>query len=386
LNIPKSADEIIKNYKLSDNKGPYREIELRNTHREFGEHNRPNLFYSFYIDQYANISLTQKLNTIMVEPIWDDGFRGCWTWGKDKAKREIDNLIVKKIKGKWKVYRKNYSHGESNEANKQVKSVWNDKCFYTEKGQGVFNKLFKTKDKIFQSPKSIEIIKQTLLMGTDSDSLIVDFFAGSSTTSHAVMDLNREDNGNRKYIMIQIPENTDNKSEAYKLGYSTISKISKERIRRAGSRINEENPEYKGDTGFKVFKLDQTNINQWDANYETLTDALNFGEESIKSDRTEYDVLYEILLKYGLDLSYPVQEHIIADKTVFNVAYGSLIVCLADNITMEAIEGIATLVKELDSESTRVVFKDSGFNGNDAMKTNAMQILKQHSTNEVKSI
>jgi len=237
----------------------------------------------------------------------------------------------------------------------------------------------------FLTPKPVSMLKRIIQLASNKDSIILDFFSGSCSTAEAVINENFEDKGKRRFIVVQLPEPCPESSAAFRSGYLTIAELGKSRIRKVASKMKLSEDYDNHDTGFKVFKLDQTNINQWDANYETLTDALDFGEESIKPERSEHDVLYEILLKYGLDLSYPVQEHTIADKTVFNVAYGSLIVCLADNINMEAIEGIATLVKELDSESTRVVFKDSGF-ANDAVKVNAMQILKQHGIDEVKSI
>jgi adenine-specific DNA-methyltransferase len=199
------------------------------------------------------------------------------------------------------------------------------------------------------------------------------------------MQLNAEDNGNRKFIMVQLPEATDEKSEAFKAGYKTISEISKERIRRAAAKIKEENPEYNGDLGFKVFKLDATNIKPWDVDFDLTEHTLENFISNIKPDRREEDVLYEVLLKYGLDLTLPITEHGIAGQKVFDIGMGALIICLSDAITLEVVEGIAKLKEELNPEIMRVVFKDSGFK-DDVVKTNAVQILKQAGIVDVRSL
>jgi len=385
VNIPKRSEEIEKNYKLVDNKGRYRELELRNTHRDFGKHNRTNLYYPFYVDGDGNISLEGKSGFVPVFPIWDDGFEGCWTWGKEKAKKQLHELVSKKIKGNWKIYRKNYVEDDNGKATKQVKSIWIDKKFHTEKGQDTFNSLFETNDKIFQSPKSIDTIKQLLLMGSQDESLVLDFFAGSATTAHSVIHLNSEDGGKRKFIMVQLPEPTNENSEAYKAGYKTIAEIGKERIRRAGKKIREENPDYDGDLGFKVFKLDSSNIKPWDAGFDNYKEALMNSVENIKTERTEQDVLYELLLKYGLDLTIPIETRSIQGKNVYIIGAGALVVCLDDEITLDAVEGIAKLKEELKPEIMRVVFKDAGFK-DATVKTNTVQLLKIAGIEDVKSL
>ena len=193
VNIPKDDSEIEENYKLTDTRGRYRELELRNTHREFGKHNRKNLYYPFYVAADGSVSLEQTDRSTPVYPDWDDGFEGCWTWGKDKASLQISEVVAKKVSGKWKIYRKNYAEDEDGEATKQVKSIWTDKPFHTEKGQAAFNDLFDSKTKLFQSPKSVDTIRQLLLMGSKNDSIVMDFFAGSATMAHAVMTTNAAD-------------------------------------------------------------------------------------------------------------------------------------------------------------------------------------------------
>ena len=186
--------------------------------------------------------------------------------------------------------------------------------------------------------------------------------------------------------MVQLPEACDKSTEAYKAGYRTIAEIGKERIRRTAAKIKQENPDYQGDFGFKVFKLDSTNIKPWDADFDTLDET--FLEKmigNIKPDRTERDVLYEVLLKYGLDLTLPITEHSIAGHKVFDIGMGALMICLSDDISLEVVEGIAKLKEELNPEIMRVVFKDSGF-ANDVIKTNAVQILKQVGIEDVRSL
>jgi adenine-specific DNA-methyltransferase len=231
----------------------------------------------------------------------------------------------------------------------------------------------------FNNPKPIELITRMLKLITNSDksSLILDFFSGSATTAHAVMQLNAEDGGNRKFIMVQLPEPTDEKSEAYKAGYMNICEIGKERIRRAGEKIKEE----KGlealnlDVGFKVLKLDTSNIRKWQPDYNDLEQSLMDYVDNYVEGRTELDVVYEIMLKYGLDLTYPVDEFTIAQKKVYSIGFGMLMICLDDEITTEVAKGILGKIKELSPESSRVVFKDNGFKS-DSNKTNIKEILK----------
>jgi adenine-specific DNA-methyltransferase len=241
---------------------------------------------------------------------------------------------------------------------------------------------------VFDFPKPISLIERFLQIGTNENDIVLDFFSGSSTTAHSVMQLNSEDNKYRKYICVQIPEATDEKSESYKAGYKNICEIGKERIRRAGEKIKEDNQDKdlsNLDIGFKVFKLDSSNIKEWDSDFETIEKDLIEAIENIKENRTSQDLLYEILLKYGLDLTIDIQEKIINDKTVFIVGFGALIVCLDDNITIDVVEKIAKFKDELQSENMRVVFKDSGFKDS-VVKTNTIAILKQFGIDDVVSV
>ncbi len=240
----------------------------------------------------------------------------------------------------------------------------------------------------FETPKPVDLLKILMQLSTD-DEIILDFFAGSSATTHAVLSLNIQDNRNRTYIMVQLPEPCDKKSEACKMGFKTIADIGKERIRRAGEKILSDNQDKEGiedlDVGFKVFKLDSSNIKAWDIDEDNIQQSLLDAIDNIKPERTQDDVLYEILLKYGLDLTLPIEERCVAGKTIYSIGYGALVVCLDDDITLDVIEGIGQLKEELKPEVMKVVFMDNGF-VDDVVKTNALQILKRYAIDDVKSI
>lgn len=244
---------------------------------------------------------------------------------------------------------------------------------------------------LFDYPKPTDLIRRVISIGSNRNDFILDFFAGSGTTAHALMQLNSEDAGNRKFICVQLPELTDEKSEAYKAGYKTISEITKERIRRAGEKIKSEMKDdlfsEQGktlDVGFRAFKLDSSNIRAWDSNPDALEDNLFNAGSNIKENRTEEDVLYEILLKYGLDLTMPIEQKAIAGKQVFNIGMGALFICLGDNITTAVAEGIGKWKEDLQPATSKVIFKDTGFT--DVEKTNSMQILKRYGILEVNTI
>ena len=219
--------------------------------------------------------------------------------------------------------------------------------------------------------------------GPNCDDIFLDFFAGSGTTGHATFEHNAMDGGNRKFILVQLPEQLD------RTDYKTISQITMERLRRSGEKVIENNkgtPEILNlDVGFKAFKLDSSNIKPWDADFDTLSEDLLSANEVIKPERSQEDVLFEILLKYGLDLNLPVNAHTLAGKTVFEVGAGALLVCLDKDVTESVAEAIGQLKAKLSPAVCRVVFRDAGF-ADDAAKVNAVQVLKQFGIDDVKSL
>lgn len=234
-------------------------------------------------------------------------------------------------------------------------------------------------------PKPRKLIEKLCVSIRDPEAIILDFFAGSGTTAHSVMHLNSLDNGSRRFILVQLPEVCGKNTEAFKAGYKTIAEISKQRVRRSAIKVKEDNTKYMGDLGFKVFKLDSSNIKPWELDFDLTEQDLEDQISNIKQGRKEEDVLYEVLLKYGLDLTLPITEHSVAGHKVFDIGMGALMICLSDDITLDVVEGIAKLKDELNPEIMRVVFKDAGF-ADDVVKTNAVQILKQAGIEDVRSL
>ncbi|MDK0982665.1 site-specific DNA-methyltransferase [Clostridium perfringens] len=237
----------------------------------------------------------------------------------------------------------------------------------------------------FDFPKPVEYIVYLEKLIQDKESLILDFFSGSSTTAHATMQLNSEDNGKRKFIMVQIPEETDEKSEAFKSGYKNICEIGKERIRRAGKKILEENKDKEGiedlDIGFKVFKLDSTNLKAWDENLQSdkdMVDQLEDLQNPIKEGRTTEDLVYEIMLKYGVDLTMPIEELELLGSKVYSVGCGYLMICLEDNISLDLIEAIG------NEKPNRVVLADKGLTTSDLI--NGEKILTELGVQDIRTI
>lgn len=245
---------------------------------------------------------------------------------------------------------------------------------------------------LFNNPKPTRLIRRMITLSdtVDRDGIVLDFFAGSGTTAEAVMRQNAEDGGSRRYILVQLPEPCDVDTAAYAAGYRTISHLMCERIRRVSrqieTRIESRNdvpsllptthPTPGTDLGYRVFALDSSNIKEWDVDHERVEDAIYNAADSVKSERGCEDLLYELLLKMGLDLCVAIEDRLIGEKTVYSVGAGALVVCLDEEITLDVIEGIAALKDELQPEVMRVVFRDSGFK-DDVVKTNAVQILKQ---------
>ena len=225
--------------------------------------------------------------------------------------------------------------------------------------------------KYFDYPKPVDLIKRCISLYSSPDSLILDFFSGSATTAHAVMQLNTEDGGKRKYIMVQLPEQTPENSEARKAGYNTICEIGKERIRRAGAKIQAEHPEATIDTGFRVLRLDSSNMEEVYFEPATLSQENIFAQvDSVKYDRTELDLLFGCMVDWGVQLSYPLRKEEVAGKHLHIVNEGALVACFDEEINIEAISHIAEM------KPLRVIFRESCF-ATDADKLNIYEQFKQ---------
>ena len=231
------------------------------------------------------------------------------------------------------------------------------------------------KGNIFNNPKNLKMLQYLISLIQDSNAYILDFFSGSATTAHAVMQLNAEDGGHRKFIMVQLPEQTDVKSEAHKSGYKTICDIGEERIRRAGKKIKEESPLTTTDldVGFRVFKVDSTNME--DVYYRPADynqGQMELFADNIKPDRSPEDLLFQVMLDLGILLSSDIQETEIADKKVFSVADGYLIACFDKDVTEETVKAIA------QKQPVYAVFRDSSM-ASDSVATNFEQIFETYS-------
>jgi adenine-specific DNA-methyltransferase len=374
-------DSVKETYNLEDEIGKYR---LNNYIRLGGgdqnsRENKSHFYYPMYVSKdLKKISLNYFNESTSVFPDTKTQER-TWKTKKTTTETEIEkgNLVALKDNDNINIYEKyRISNGQL------IKTHWVDKKYNAiYQGTRLVENLFGMK--IFDFPKSVMLIMDILKFTSQKDSIILDFFSGSATTAHAVMKLNAEDNGNRKFIMVQLPEKTDESSEAYKAGYENICEIGKERIRRAGKQIKEE-LEKEGketsslDTGFKVFKLDDTNIKAWDA-YADVSNETLFSQESILKDgRTKQDLLYEILLKYGV-FDKKVNTIKVNQKTMYRVGENSVIIDLNDTITLDDVRAIATL------KPMTVIFYEDGFE-DDNVKINAEVILKDHGVEDVRSI
>ena len=241
--------------------------------------------------------------------------------------------------------------GHSQDATKKLKDIFDGKA-------------------LFDYPKPVDLIKRCAQLYSKEDGLILDFFSGSATTAHAVMQLNAEDGGNRKFIMVQLPEKCDEKSEAYKAGYKTICDIGKERIKRAAKKIHEEHPDAKFDDGFRVFKVDSSNMNNIGYSAGDMTqDLLSQTTSNIKADRADLDLLFDCLLKEGVEITYPYSSETIDGCTVHDYNNEALIACFDENITETVMREIAK------RKPIRAIFRDSSFK-TDADRINVEEIFK----------
>lgn len=357
FSIAKEEDQIEAEYPEEDDVGKYRLIELRNTHREFGKHNRKNLYYPLFANADGEVSIKPEDENEKVLPDWDDGYKGCWTWDKKKATKDNALLVAQKVKGRWKIYRKSYANG----VDRMLKTILMDKLFYTERGQKEFNALFNTKEKVFQSPKSPFLISQLIKTSTQGQDIVLDFFAGSGTSAHSVMQLNADDKGDRKFILVQMPELTEKHSEAYKAGFKKISDITIERNKRVIDQLEQADTEESsglfGDgaepfkTGFKVYKLAKSNFPRVEfapdpektdeENIELLKQYIKDKEAAFRLVFDEHSVFDEVLLKNGFMLNY-TKEKVAGFKknTVFHVtdAYRECLICLDIPLKKESLK------------------------------------------------
>jgi adenine-specific DNA-methyltransferase len=296
-------------------------------------------------------------------------------WGQEYLDKQLDNGTEIIIKNESFVPYSKKSEPTIQSPNKIIPKKVGDVLQANSERDALFDK------KVFDYPKPINLIKYFISFFYKNDFYVLDFFSGSSTVANAVIKLNSEDKCNRNFIMVQIPEITDEKSEAFKAGYKNICEIGKERIRRAGDKIKSESNNNDLDTGFKVFKLDSSNLNKWNPDYDDVQKTLMDSVDNVIPGRNELDLVYEVMIKYGIDLSLAIEEYNCGEWTVYSVGYGALLVCLDDNITKEIADFIIKLKNKLNPVTLRVVFKDNGFKS-DSDKTNIKETLKTNNVDE----
>ena len=371
------TDEMNSEYKFEDEGGKYRLLGLRMRGGFWRRSDRPNLYFPIYVDPNSGeVSLEGggrfTAQAIPVQPSTNED--GTWRWSSEKILTDKRLLVGKKVKRGdsvvWDIYQKDYYAREGGRRTK-AKSIWDDSEINYQNGTIEIKNLLG--QGIFEYSKPVYLIEQIIeMIGMQNGDIVLDFFSGSATTAHAVFNENFKDGKRRKFIMIQLQEQCDEKSNAYKAGYKTICEIGKERIRRAGMKIKTENPltTQDFDTGFRVLKLDDSNMN--DVYYSAgdyTQDMLSMLESNVKEDRTDLDLLFGCLLEWGLPLSMPYTSEKIDGCTVHTYNEGDLVACFNENIPDSVIKEIAK------RQPLRAVFRDSSFSGSPA-KINVGEVFK----------
>lgn len=369
LFVPLSQESIERYYskkdEFYDTKGPYRTQPLE-----------------------AAKSLDSRENLIYPIPapdgteIWP---QRQWLWSKERTYDALkrNGLVINQGNdGRWYVAIKQYLYDDNGDT-RQTKMTSIIEDIYTQHGSKEIEEILGG-PKIFSYPKPSALIKKLLQVGMDKNDLVLDFFSGSATTAHAVMQLNAEDGGNRRFILVQLPEVCDEKSEAYKAGYKNICEIGKERIRRAGKKLTEtkdgqlsmDGEKAPLDIGFKVFKLDTSNMKLWDTtpiadgDADELVERMNRMVRRIKPERSDLDMVYEVMLKLGVPLTYPVQQLNINGKPVYEVGEDCLLlICLAEFVEPEDVQAMA------DYAPAKMIMSRDCFTSDTAM-ANAHYILR----------
>ena len=366
-----------KEFQYEDEEGGFTLYELRNRNIAFNIDNRPNLYYSFWLNPEKadsnglyEIDLQKHEGWIEVYPLESNGVKTVWRWGKSKAKENLNTTLFgrKSTTGNWQIVKK------YRESTYVLNSVWTNKEFKTDRGTLELKKIFGKK--VFDFPKPVDLIKQLMKFTLASGDIVLDFFSGSATVAEATMRLNAEDNGKRKYILVQLPEVCDANSEAYKAGFANICEIGKERIRRVGKLIKDDYSEANIDIGFKVFRVADTNI-KWNS----IMDMGQLDVSQIESDpdsmdfmpnTKDIDVVYELMLRQR-DVALSESVELLSDIGNRTYLYASsFLVCLETEVTESLVEKIAAI----DPLPIKFIFRDSAFKDDIALKDETFRRLK----------
>lgn len=395
------TEDMSSEYKFSDAEGNYRLLGLRMRGGFWRRSDRPKLYYPIYINPKTGLISLEKSDEYCEEafPIQPSTMEdGTWRWSKEKVKAEGYLLLGKPVTRNgetcWDVYQKDYLNKGDKERRTKARSIWDEPEINYQNGTVEIKNLF-SKGGIFDYSKPVFLLMRIFeMLDLKDEDVILDFFSGSATTAHAVIKYNCETNKLCKFIMVQLPEVTDEKSEAHKAGYKTICEIGKERIRRAGQKIRNEQlgirndadnsslltPNSSLDIGFRVLKCDTSNMKEVyynPAEYEaSLFSSL---EDNIKEDRTPEDLLFQVMLDLGILLSSKIEKTTIGGCKVFNVADGFLYACFDNNISDEVVTAIAK------KQPYYAVFRDSGM-ASDSVLTNFDQIFASISPSTVRKV
>ena len=397
------TDEQKAEYSEKDENGNYRLLGLRQRGVASLREDRPDMFFPIYVNpNNLEVSLEEHEGWEIVIPKKSDGREGRWMWGKTKCKNEIYRLVPRLItrRNEYDIFVKDYLEKGDKERTRKFKSLLDEKSFNNQNGTQEVKALLEGDYMSF--PKSMEYIKTVCLIASNKNSIVLDFFSGSATTAHAVMQLNAEDGGHRKFIMVQVPEITyegekekikdeegneieryiidpetklpkvKKKSEALKAGFPTICEIGKERIRRAAKKIKEETGA-DIDYGFRVLKLDSSNMEDvYYAPAEVKQEQMSLFAENVKYGRTSKDLLFQTMLELGATLDSKIEETKINDKVIYNVADGYLVACFDTEVSDDVVKAIAQM------EPQYAVLRDSSL-ADDSTATNFDQIFKTYS-------
>lgn len=405
-------------FKFTDDNGfKYALRDLRKRGGPDRREDRPKMFFPIYWNEATGkLSLERVLETdAEILPVRGDGSEGRWRWGIDKVKTHLDWMHPKRSarSGRLDIEHRVYldpsiavdddpdeideDEEESFERTSKPKSVWIGGEFSTDSGKRALKELLPGES--FDFPKSIDFLRTCILLGSSGNDIVLDLFAGSGSTAQAVMQQNALDGHSRRFICVQLPEPLDPADKAQKgaanvcdaLGKKrNIAELTKERIRRAAAKVKAETPLFSGDAGFRVFKLDTSNIRAWNPKSNDLKSSLFEHLEHLETDRSSDDILYEILLKLGLDLCVPIEQREIAGKRINSVGAGVLMACLVESIKAAEVEALALGIVAWRKEQgtvgdTTAVFRDSAFE-NDVAKSNLAAILEQHGIKQVRSL
>jgi len=412
------TDEQRAAFKYTDDKGfKYALRDLRKRGGPDKREDRPNMYFPIYWDEKTGRASIERMAPTDVEvfPIRGDGVEGRWRWGIDKVTKHLDWMHPKRSErsGRLDVEHRVYLDTSiaiddepdddddddegAVERTSKPKSVWIGGEFSTDSAKRALKELLPSE--VFDFPKSIDFLRTCILLGTSGTDIVLDLFAGSGATAQAVMQQNAIDGQSRRFACVQLPEPLDPSEKSQKAGAAlcdklgtprNIAELTKERIRRAGAKVKADNPLFAGDVGFRVFKLDTSNIRAWNPNPADLGQTLFNHQDHLADGRTDTDVLYELLLKRGLDLCVPMASRLVAGKEVHAVGGGVLFACLTPAISASDVEalaqGIAAWHKELaPAGDTTCVFRDSAF-ADDVGKTNMAAILNQYGIQNVRSL